>query len=299
MPVIFNRMKHLFLVIIMICSFFWMDGYAQEIQDTLLLEDTVSVPDSSRIDSNEVQFIYEGNLDNGLAIGNERRSDNPVQVLPLKKDETTLVFYILLSIALLLGAIRLNYNYYLEYIRKSIFNLNLLQQFQREQEGAFNPPLILLFLLSSLVITAAIYLMLDSFQLLPDNNIWVNFGFLFLAVFGFHLIRMLIHFLIGLLFQMQQTVVFYLFSFFIAESAISIVLIPVLLLSAFGGESLARIFSLIAAALISASFIYGWIRGIIIAYGSLKFRNLHFFVYLCTLEIAPVLFLYKIIDRFV
>jgi hypothetical protein len=99
--------------------------------------------------------------------------------------------------------------------------------------------------------------------------------------------------MLSTIFQIDRTVSSYIFNIFLINNIVGVLLIPFVLLIAF--FPLNTVFFIwIALGLLLASFIYRLFRGIIIWMNISRFSLYYLILYLCALEIAPLLIIFKL-----
>ncbi len=90
----------------------------------------------------------------------------------------------------------------------------------------------------------------------------------------------------------------YIFIIYLINKVMGIALLPFIIIMAFCPPEIATISLYVALSFILLLVIYRYIR----AYGLIKnyiyFSKLHFFLYLCAFEIAPLLLIYKVLLTF-
>lgn len=109
---------------------------------------------------------------------------------------------------------------------------------------------------------------------------------LFGLYLGFFALKIIAIFLISILFRNVETGVEYIQNILMFNLVLGIILLPVLLLVTFISR---EIFVYIAVALAVLMMALRFIRGIVIGLSDTKFSLFHLFLYLCTLEILPVM----------
>ena len=81
----------------------------------------------------------------------------------------------------------------------------------------------------------------------------------------------------------------------IYNQIIGLLIVPFNIGLAFAPESVKLPLLYLAGGMIGAIYIYRSIRGLVIANRFLAFHKFHFFIYLCTVEIAPIVALVKLV----
>jgi len=208
------------------------------------------------------------------------------------------VFYTSMAMLLIFALVRFYNSRRIPYIFSAVFSRNQASQLIREGSvfsDQFFLPLFVVFITSS---SLYFYVILQFY----NTSIFVNwptfllFGSVFLGFLLFVLIKILLLNITGWLFKNTEKSFEYihnsiLFNFF------SIILILPLMLVINYLQS--EFFVYLSFALIFLLFIYRFFRGIIIGLEDTKFSVLHLFLYLCTLEILPLLIIGKLLAKYV
>lgn len=137
-----------------------------------------------------------------------------------------------------------------------------------------------------------VFLLGKHFNWLPHGNEW-DWLFITLGITAFILIKqMIIHFL-GWTFPINKDTVKYSFLIGVFNSILGLILFPVNWLLAYGPEEM-RLPVIYGIAIIAVLFyIYRYLIGVSSASQQVLRNKFNFFMYLCTLEIAPLLVVVK------
>ena len=178
-------------------------------------------------------------------------------------------------------------------IFRSFTNDNMLKLTQREENNGLNAGFLILYIIYALNAASLIFLLLGQNRDY-SNNIWL---FLFLVVIGIYLVRHISMFLIGLIFPIKKETVQYSFLIAVVNILLGIVLIPINLIIAYAPDSLAvaMIYSVIG--ILGFAFIVRSVKGLLIGLVNYGTHIFHFFLYLCTFEIVPVLLIYRVFSN--
>ena len=103
----------------------------------------------------------------------------------------------------------------------------------------------------------------------------------------------------GWVFNENEAANLYLFVVFMVNKIIGVVLIPFLLILAFSAMPLVQIALTLSLLLIGAIFLYRYVVSLGTIRSSLKVNALHFFLYLCAVEVLPLLLMYKVLFNFI
>ena len=99
--------------------------------------------------------------------------------------------------------------------------------------------------------------------------------------------------LLGFIFKTENESSEYIFNIFLFNKMTGLFLLPVVVCIAFCKQISPHYFIHIGLILLALMFLYRSLRGFIIAFGNSKISRFYLFVYLCTLEILPLIVLTK------
>ncbi|MGH1337646.1 MAG: DUF4271 domain-containing protein [Aureispira sp.] len=166
---------------------------------------------------------------------------------------------------------------------------------QREQAGFLKIESFTSYLLFVSSMGTFLFLTVDILQ--PDNP-FNSFGMLLLFILGVACVYILKHFqlkVLSFILPCHQEIETYNFIIFNTNKALGFLLIPLLFLVAYvpsGAQYTAFYASVILLGLI---YMYRTLKGLAAAASLILFRKFHFIVYLCAVEIAPMLILLKLL----
>ncbi|HMN88703.1 MAG TPA: DUF4271 domain-containing protein [Saprospiraceae bacterium] len=180
---------------------------------------------------------------------------------------------------------------------QAFINENMLNQFFREREGVGGLPYFFLYGFFFVNVGLFAWFTLDYFHInirLSDNHfvLWLCYTFGFMGLF---LAKHLLLSVVGLIFPIQKETAFYSFVIMIFSIIIGLLFVPVNLALAYGPASIRQ--GLLYGTLLAIGLIYLYrvLRGLIIANRFLLFHKFHFLLYICSVEIAPVMILVKLL----
>ncbi len=101
--------------------------------------------------------------------------------------------------------------------------------------------------------------------------------------------------LAGMVFNVKEATGTYSFIVFLTNRVIGILLLPILILIVFYGGSTNAVLFTIAASIIFFLVIYRYALSLTVIRKNLKVSALHFFIYLCAVELMPLLVIYKVL----
>jgi hypothetical protein len=205
------------------------------------------------------------------------------------KDE---LFYILLGCCTLLGLIKLVFPKYFSNMFGLFFQTTLRSKQTREQllQNTFAS-----LLMNILFITCGgIYI-----ALIVQLKGWVSVDFWWLILYSAIILGIIysikfafLHFA-GWVFNTKEAASTYIFIVFLSNKIITIVLLPFLLVLAFTGGLFAEIALTISLFVVMVMLLYRYLVSLSSVRSDLSINPLHFFLYLCSIEILPLLIIYK------
>jgi hypothetical protein len=128
---------------------------------------------------------------------------------------------------------------------------------------------------------------------------WVSIGFWWLILYCASILAIVyfIKFLFiqfsGWVFNNTAAAKTYIFVVFLSNKIVGILLIPFLLVLSFSGEAIVQVALTISVFLLGAMLLYRYIVSMATFKQELSVNGVHFFIYLCTVEILPLLLIYK------
>lgn len=203
------------------------------------------------------------------------------------------LFWSILIMVIILALLFTLYRSLISKVYRAFINENLLKLLHREQGGIVSIPYIFLYVLffisaGTFIFQLGWYKRVFTFEL-------INLIYCVLGVSGFFVLKHFLLKIIEVIFPVSKEIRLYSFTIVIFSIILGIILTPFNVFIAFAQDSLT--FSGIIGALIAAVLVYLFraLRGIFIGSKFLAFHKFHFFMYICTVEIAPVLILVKIL----
>jgi hypothetical protein len=215
-----------------------------------------------------------------------------------KSDNYRLWLFLLLSFQFIVVVyLRVAFYKQLEDTLRAYFNINLSQQIFREQE--MSQPFSAFLLNINFIISATIYVYVVVSHLLniPGRGTLWMLGAILLMVAGIYTGKYLLMRLTAWVFPFKEEMNFYAFNFFINQKLLGVVLIPFNFMIAYSPEKMVLPVIIGSLIIISTAFLTRSVRGLLIAKNYLANYKFYFFVYICTLEIAPVLIIIKLVTK--
>ncbi len=215
-----------------------------------------------------------------------------------KKESKDELFYLLTGLVFFLAFIKVAFPRYFRNMFSAFFQTSLRLKQTKEQLLQDS----LASLLSNLlfVMTVSVYA-----ALVIRYEEWASVSFWQLILYGaivlvaVYLGKYLFLLFSGWVFNSKEPAAGYIFIVFLVNKAIGILLIPFLLLVAFAAKPIAEVALTVSGGVVTVLFLYRYIVSFTAIRNNLKVNALHFFLYLCAVEVLPLLLLYKVIINYI
>lgn len=209
------------------------------------------------------------------------------------------IFYFMVGLMLYFGFIRLAFGKYLDNLVTLFFRATMRQQQLRDQ--LLQSPLPSLFMNLLFFVNGGFFIAMLArhYNVVPITNQWLLFGYCSALLMLIYLGKFIVLKLAGWIFNVTQATDTYIFIVFLVNKMIGIFLLPVLVVMAFAGPALFEVVMTLAFLVLVIFYIYRFIISYKPIRNEIKLSRLHFFIYLCAFEIAPLLLIYKVLLIFV
>jgi hypothetical protein len=213
---------------------------------------------------------------------------------PVKKDE---LFYLMAGVVFCLAFIRAGFPKYFRNLFVVFFQTNIRQKQSRDQLLQDNFASLLINLL--FFISAGLYI-----TLLIQNQGWTTTPFWILALASvvalvlIYLGKYLFLLFAGWVFNAKEAAGSYVFLVFLVNKIMGVLLIPFLLILAFSATEVVNVSLLVSLIMIGLLFLYRYFVSFNAIRSRLKVNLLHFFLYLCAVEVLPLLLIYKVLVNY-
>ena len=177
---------------------------------------------------------------------------------------------------------------------QSVINSNQLKGLKRSDKTHFNIQNILLYL--AFVLNLSLFLYMGSSRLV-DLSFELEWYYVLLGVILVYVVRHLVQQVISFTFPFDSASNLHNYSLMIHNIVLGVILLPLLIGLQFGPESLDGTFFFIGLASVILIYIIRQAKGVLFALSISGFSIMYFFIYLCAVEIAPVLILLKDLNR--
>ncbi|MEO7175062.1 MAG: DUF4271 domain-containing protein, partial [Saprospiraceae bacterium] len=207
-----------------------------------------------------------------------------------KKSQNFLFIVLLIYFGLLTALVTLNRSL-LGKILRGFFNENYLRMMFRVQNPSVYLSYALIYLFFVLNAGLFVYLLFKRENVLGARTDLALFFWCVLGLGAIYGLKHLILRLIGAIFPVNREVQFFGFTLLIFNSLLGLLLLPVNAVLAFAPEWLSKYMIPLGLILFVLVYFYRQLRGLLIGSKYLTGNPFHFFVYLCTVEIAPIIIL--------
>ncbi len=223
----------------------------------------------------------------------------PVHSVPVQKEglDQNWFFPVFLMVLAVYTWMRIFYNKYFNQLLQAFLNTNLTNQIVRDENILVQRASIILALTFNVIGALFLYLLsLDIGWTLGGIGPGFNrFAFFLTVVSATYTLKFLILKIIGWLFDLDREMATYIFNIFLINNVLGLILLPIVALMAYNPIIETHFLANLSIVLIAFAFFYRIIRGLLAGMSVPGFSPLYLFLYLCTLEIAPLLVLIRII----
>jgi len=221
----------------------------------------------------------------------------PVQLMPgsARTDASTdIVFYILLFLLFFLGLIKTSFPKYISSIFSLSFQATFRQTQTREQMAQNFFPAFMLNVL--FVFCGGLFITLFArFNNWTQLEFWQLFIYATALLLIIYLVKYIVISFTGWVFNAKAAAAEYSFIVFLINKLLGIALIPLLFLIAFSGEKIKSVSITIVLCLAVFCLVIRYLVSLSRINKNLSISAFHFFIYLCAVEIMPLLVIYKVL----
>lgn len=207
---------------------------------------------------------------------------------------TWLMIVIILCI-MILGYLFSAFNSRFVLVLKSLVQNRAVEQFSREEYSLSHPASIFLSINFLLAVSLFLLLVLTPMDgILRIDLTLFSFIKIVLLVFAIYAAKIFVIRLVGFIFDREAVAREYIFLVYLVSQAAGVAMIPVIVFVAYAPEWLSEISFYLGIAILAASYILRIAKGILANLSGGHMSAIYLLLYLCTLEILPVLFAYKL-----
>lgn len=205
------------------------------------------------------------------------------------------LFYYVLGLVLFVALLRLIFYKYVSTLFTLFFRATLRQQQLREQ--MLQSPLPALLMNLFFMVSGATYLALlaQYYQLQISGSFWMTLLYALIMVSSVYSAKFILLQVAGWIFGIRQVAETYLFAVFLINKMVGIFLLPFIVLMAFPDPALVPVVVTVSYIMLAGMLLYRFMISYRPLRSEIKLNRLHFFLYLCAFEIAPLLLIYKVL----
>ncbi len=226
--------------------------------------------------------------------------DKPKKRVPAStrgsKEYDSFLFTVMMICLILLAILLTLFRGLFAKIYRAIFSDNMLNQLYRENAGK-SLPFIIMYCFFFVNLAVFLFLLLRHYGLSNPPSYWGYLGKFILGISGVFVLKHLVLSLIAYIFPVEKEVQLYSFTIMIFSIMIGLVLSPINLFLAYAPIYVTQGLLYLTFAIIIGLYGLRTLRGLFMTNKYLLFHKFHFLLYICTVEIAPVLVLAKLIIK--
>jgi len=212
-----------------------------------------------------------------------------------KRTRDMWILGVIVSLTLFLAVIRVSYPNEIITMIQAFYNNRVLAQISKE-DNLFNSwPFIFLYLLFGFTIGMFLYLVSKYTQLggvAEDFNLYLIFSISILVLFTLKIITLRF---LGFLFNISRLVREYVSILYLSYFNTALLFLPLVLVMAFLPRNLASSFVVFAIFILAITFLLQLLRAGNSIFKTYSLSKFYLILYLCTLEIGPILILIKVL----
>lgn len=180
---------------------------------------------------------------------------------------------------------------------KAFFSLRFGEQFSREDRSLSHPVSIFLSLNFLLIFSLFILFTVAFFHNSIQHPSFLIYLIIFSAILAIYSTKIMTIKIVGFLFDKSIIASEYISLIYLVNQVTGIAFIPITIFVAYAKPGLANIFVYIGIFMFGLALIVRGVKGIIIAVSSGWVNPFYLLLYLCTLEILPWLFAWKLFEK--
>ncbi len=276
-----------FIFLLMFTFFFVKKGKCQ----VKINADTILAQPNLQLNTTNINR-YKAFLDSNVFLNNLPVSISNIATPKINKNQPNL-FYLFISVLILLGLTRFFYPRYFTTLFKVFFNTSLKQSQLTDQLNQASIPALLfnlLFFVSSSLFLAILVKITNTASLFSVIKLASTFGG---ALVLCYIIKYLSLKLTGWVWQHQAEANEYLFIVFLVNKVMGIFLIPVSILLFYGNQNISQYVLFGSFMVIILLFLVRFFRSYTILQSKLKVSSFHFILYILCIEVLPIAVIYK------
>jgi len=207
------------------------------------------------------------------------------------------LFYVMAGIVLVLAFIRAAFSKYFRNLFLLFLQTSLRQKQTRDQLLQDNLASLLTNFL--FVISAGLYLtLMIRYKGISDIPFWWLASGSAAVLLVVYLGKYLFLLFTGWVFNTKEAAGSYIFVVFLVNKVMGVLLVPFLLIFAFGAPELVQVSVTLSTGLVLLLLVYRYWVSFVAVRSKLKVNALHFLLYLCAVELLPLALIYKVLINY-
>jgi len=276
-----------------------------QISDTILSinsDDTIqNVPNDTYLKSDSIRVISDST--NSVSqdvfaspVCNSEQKENPDTIVVSSKydyERSSWFIAVLIIILILVSKIKLSFPKLLSFVFQAFVRNSSVLKLQESRNSSNS---IGYFFMNSLALLTTSVFILEycSYNSIIKNSSFLSLLYIMIGVLLFFLFKIIIVKILGFLFRSYTESSEYVFNLLVVWKSVGMMLIPVVVSVPFINYSAINIFNIIGVITIVFAYVLIILRGLRILF--LKHVSLLYMIlYLCALEIVPILIIYKLL----
>jgi len=268
-------------------------------QDSILVDSTLFIDSVNRTIADSIS-----NIRRMKAIADSiKAAKEKVQIASLKItlknfNGEEFLFYSLIALLIFYAIIKLLFPKYFTDLFRVYFRTTLKQSQVREQ--LLQTPLPSMLLNGFFVISSGMYaaFLIQHFELATKFGFWQLWLYSSILLSIIYMMKYAGVWIAGWLFNKPDAASAYVFIIFMTNKILGIVVLPFLVLLAFGNEKIYSIALIVSITIVACLFLYRFYLSIGVIRSQASINLLHFFLYLFAFEALPLLILFKWVMMF-
>lgn len=227
---------------------------------------------------------------------NTRTTSVSLAERPKNTTNENAVFYILAGLVFLFGIIKTIYARYFSTLFRVFFNSSLRQSQLTDQ--LIQAKLPSLFFNTVFVLAGGLYVYFLMQRVVTNNKLidWMLMAGCVLAFIIIYLIKFFSVKFIGWVTGYNSEADTYIFIVFLISKIIGICLLPIIVVLAFSNIAIMNVVVILSFILVGVMLLFRFIRSFSLLQHKLKISRFHFLLYIFSLEILPLLLIYKAVE---
>ena len=221
----------------------------------------------------------------------------PVVVRSQRVADGSGIVFIHLLLLVILASLWVLFRDLLQRCFAAIFNDNVMTELYRRRSGGQVGALWLCYLLFLLSAGCYLYLFTRHYAVGLGLGMWGSWLTYTLLVAGALGVKLVVLTLLGRIFPLRKELSQYAFALMVFSILTGLLLVPINLLVSYAPDSWQPYFLFGGLLVLFLIYLLHLLRGLFIANRYVGSRPLHFLLYICTIEIAPVLLIYRYLSN--